>query len=264
MVDKLRHTEQFWAEMPDIQSAVLGAVGRTGLQSTTRLCHYINWAIALKLRQSLGAPITELKKETFPGISRSSGPTIAYASYAYLGTATDRINHSFPIVFGVESSPVLIDGANDQQDKRQPFLVKKLDGVASFSELTNALFRVKHFLDESRVRRQNLKQEKIEVVSKYLELLFLVGGITEQEYATANAQFQLEKSAECGFLYLSFSRDWITYFARALGVEYPSMQAVQDKMFEVVRQAGYQDPRNSTPQDRDLAALAKRLLGNSR
>jgi hypothetical protein len=262
MVDRLRYREQFLSEIPDIQRSIIDAVRKTQLSSTKALCYYINWSIAVKLRTSLNASLVELRRDTMPGMVSSPNPTIAFVPNGYIRTPDGFINHSFPIVFGVEDSPILVDGSNDQQDPSRPFLVRRLSGALTFDRITAVLEEAKHPMNEK--GSTELDQEQAERGMGMINLMFQVGMITEEQRNTAYEQYRLEKSAGCAFLFLQCNRDWITYFMKSLGIEYPSTQDVQDRLFATVVQLGFPDLRYKEDLDRTLAELAKKLLEESK
>lgn len=255
MVDRLRSSERFWGVIPEIQRAALQAIDCTALPTTGGLCHFINWAIANRLRADLDADLIPFSRQTCPDVSSISHPTIAYVPSANIGTKSGLSPHSFFLVIGVEREPLLIDGANDQADPKTRFLVQKLQ-ARTFDEIRAALRELRHPLDETRQRfERSIALRSLRI----LDLLINDGVINEDEYILAQSQWDLEISAGCDFLFLGFNRDWVTYFMRALCVDYPSTQSVQDRFYAYLRSDGLTLPQ-FPERDRQLAVLAKKLV----
>lgn len=234
--------ERFNASLDDIRGKVNKAIAITGLPSSLSLCHYINYSIALKLQNDFGLPIREYGFGKSAAFSQNT-PQIGYVANANLDKGHSKIKHSFLLVFGVEESPILIDGANDQVDPSIPFLVARL-GKNDYSSVNFSLKRLKHPIKELTFKERNDSKQLRNSFLTHLKKMVEEKIITSKDVDVLLSQFNKEADIGLSFLFFGMSRDWLTYFTKSLGIEYPSLQYIQEAFFNYSKKKGVKIPQN--------------------
>lgn len=234
--------EKFYTSLNEIKSKISNAISITGLPSSLSLCHYINYSIALKLQNDFGLPINEYGFGKSASFSQSK-PQIGYVANANLDTGHSKVKHSFLIVFGVEESPILIDGANDQADPTNPFLIARL-GKSDYSSVEYSLKRLKHPIKELGFIERNQGNKLQTIFITFLQKMVNEKIITQQDINDLRLQFDKEASIGLNFLFFGMNRDWLTYFAKSLGIHYPTLQHIQEAFFKYSESKGVKIPQN--------------------
>lgn len=247
--------ERFYSSIESIKGKLKKAIDITGLNSTNGLCHQINFAIALSLEQEFGLPIGEYNISSAKQFNENR-PAIGFLPVLNIPHTLIN-NHTSLLVFGVEKNPLLIDGSNDQTDSSTPFLVAQLNNQ-NYNATCASLRRHNRKITELPYRERGAG-DSIEVrLPKTLAACKRIGVLTDEEINLMLKQFNKEKSAGLAALF-TLNRDWLTYFAKALGVDYPSIQESSKKMYEAMVENGVSIPKILHQKDDMLNSLAKRL-----
>lgn len=252
--------EKFTQSLSEIKTNILNAVQITGLPSTRGLCHYINYSIARKIQNDFGLPIKEYGLGSGNSFSNDT-PSIGYVANADLDHGDHKDVHSYLLVFGVEKTPILIDGANDQLDPSNPFLIARL-GKSDYPSLSYSLKKLKHPLKElTSTERANYRAMR-GFLLKYLNEMAGKNIIQVEESYSVMRQFDEESMSGLDFMFFGVSRDWLTYFSESLGIGIPSLQYLQEAFLKYIQSIGihYEKYMSKPPQsDQDLAESMKRL-----
>ena len=129
MSEKLNLPLQFEAAITQFKPRLLIAISKLEVPSTLNFCFEVNYSLAYCLSRYLNIPVKPLNRQIYDGFVQNQQPFIGFARHSQiknkdLGQNTD--SHGFLCVFGVKDKPVLVDAANDQIDKNDPFLVTDL------------------------------------------------------------------------------------------------------------------------------------------
>jgi hypothetical protein len=256
MIEQYIAPERFHASLGDIKNRLGRAMETVGLQTTSGLCHQINYAIALRLGSEFDMPIGEYNISTARQF-KDGPPAIGFLPFLETPRGLDINNHTSLIVSGVEQSPTLIDGANDQIDSSTPFLTANVKDQ-NYNTVNLSLKRVSRTIRERDPHERTLESGVTVTLPKLLAACIRTKELTEGEAALLYSQFLKEHDAGLTALFV-LNRDWLTYFAQALGVEYPSTQDIRDKVFKVMEKYNVSIPKIHNVHDYELNELAKSM-----
>ncbi len=210
--------EKFHQSLAAIKPCLQKALEITGLSDTSSICGEVNFAVALKLSHDLAIPIRKYSQETAKEFANNT-PAIGLIE-GEIETPLGRRLHSYPIVFGVESTPVLVDGANDQIDPQTPFLISRL-GKNNYQSVIDSLNKKSHFgHEESKPMKDQLKKLYARTRIFFLEMLE-EGLFNPEEVLVLAKQFEFEYDAGATNMIYGPKRPLITFFSKQLGINYP-------------------------------------------
>ena len=204
----------------------------------------------------MGLPIYEYNSRN---AKQFNGDTPSIGFLPFLSVPhTSLSNHTSLLVFGMVTDPLLIDGANDQTDQSTPFLITQINGQnhnATCASLKRFNRRIKD-LDSREKGGDGIKS----VLPSVLASCKKIGVFTDDDIKLMLLQFNKENTIGLPALFF-LNRDWLAYFTKALGVDYPSIQKSIQKLHLVMRGNNIPIPKINNPKEDMLNNLAARLKG---
>jgi len=218
-----------------VRGKTLEAIEKAGLDTTRGLCHEVNYSVAIALSVKSKIPLLNIDNVDFR-LALKGNPVIAYVYNGSLDRGRRGwIPHSFLVVLGFDK-PIFIDGANDQKQKRTPFLISELNCETSLGPIRGKLLQKNRGIEvgsQVRVATEAIKvlEDLINEEKDLIEKLINESGGPDIKKNHALEQFKYESEVGLGFMVFLRMRDWIEYFLAANEISYPSIQDIVDKIF---------------------------------
>jgi hypothetical protein len=240
MVEKRISGEILYNSLSDIRGKLLKAIGVLGLPTTQGLCHQINYSIVLRLQKDLGLPAFHYDRRTRREV-RPDSPVIGYVANGRIKIGNEWTNHSFPLIFGIEDAPIIVDGSNDQYDPANPFLIQKL-GRSDYNSIASAIKKIGHGFAELSVVDRYILDTLPDDLPPLLKAMKKIGEFTDSDVNLIMSQVDREKQLGLVNLFFGLNRDLLSYFARSLGIDYPSIQELRMKLIWKLKDKGINIP----------------------